>query len=154
MFTAQNIIDFAVRLEANGESVYRNAQGRTSDAAMDRLLEWTAEEERKHGEWFSSLREEIDADEDHHLIRDMNDTLVNEYFKDQSFSLKEIDFSTIESTEQMIEVFIEFEEDTILFYQLLESFISNGETINKLSRIIKEEQKHIQKLQEFLSTDS
>lgn len=154
MFTAQNIIDFAVRLEKNGETIYRNAQGLTSDAAMGELLEWAAEEERKHGEWFAALREEIDADEDHHLIEDMNKALVSEYFQDQSFSLKEVDFSKIESTEEMIEVFIEFEEDTILFYQMLESFTSDEETAKRLTQIIEEEQNHIQKLQTLLTKPS
>ena len=115
------------------------------------MLDWIADEERKHGEWFSQLKDQIETIESRQLSADMNDALVSEYFRDQSFSLREVDFSKIRSSEKLIEVFIEFEEDTILFYQMLESFISDDATVSKLGLIIREEKNHIRELKEYAS---
>jgi len=69
---------------------------------------------------------------------------------EQSFSLREVDFSAIKGARELIEVFIEFERDTILFYEMLESFIIDEEIGKKLNRIMDEEKVHISKLQELL----
>jgi rubrerythrin len=151
MFSAYEILDIAVKLEKNGEKVYREAMGQTGDIPLQKLLEWMADEEVKHAEWFSNLKSEVELDEDHHLIREMSGALVSDFVGDQTFSLKEVDFSAIKGTRELIEVFIEFEKDTILFYEMLESFINDEETGKKLNLIMDEEKAHISKLQELLS---
>jgi rubrerythrin len=150
MFSAYEILDIAVKLEKNGEKVYREAMGQTGDLALKELLKWMADEEVKHAEWFSELKGEVDINEDHRLIREMSGDLVSEFVGEQSFSLKDVDFSAIKDTRELIEVFIEFERDTILFYEMLESFIIDQETGEKLNRIMDEEKDHISKLQELL----
>jgi rubrerythrin len=150
MFSAYEILDIAVKLEKNGEKVYREAMGQTGDLALKELLKWMADEEVKHAEWFSELKGEVELNEDHRLIREMSGDLVSEFVGEQSFSLKDVDFSAIKDTRELIEVFIEFERDTILFYEMLESFIIDQETGEKLNRIMDEEKDHITKLQELL----
>ncbi len=150
MFTADDILDFAIQLERNGESVYREALARLEDTALCEWLEWAAGEEGQHAKRFGEIKDRIAADKDDPLIADMNDALVSEYFKDQTFSLKEADFSQMATTAEMIGVFIEFEEDTILFYQMLQSFVTDDPTVDMLDQIIGEEQNHIRSLREFL----
>ena len=150
MFSAYEIIDIAEKLEKNGEKVYREAIDRTEDPSLKELLKWMADEEVKHAEWFSELKSQVELNEDHHLIREMSGDLVSEFVGEQSFSLKEVDFSAIKDSRELIEVFIEFEWDTILFYEMLESFIIDEETSEKLNRIMDEEKDHISKLQELL----
>ena len=150
MFSAYEILDIAVKLEKNGEKVYREAIDQTGDLSLKELLKWMVDEEVKHAEWFSELKSEVELNEDHHLIREMSGDLVSEFVGEQSFSLKEVDFSAIKDTRELIEVFIEFERDTILFYEMLETFIIDEETGEKLNRIMDEEKTHISKLQELL----
>jgi rubrerythrin len=150
MFSAYEILDIAVKLEKNGEKVYREAMDQTGDLSLKELLKWMADEEVKHAEWFSDLKSEVELNEHHHLLREMSGNLVSEFVGEQSFSLKEVDFSAIKDSTELIEVFIEFERDTILFYEMLESFIIDKETGEKLNRIMDEEKTHISKLQEFL----
>lgn len=150
MFSAYEILDIAVKLEKNGEKVYREAMDQTGDPPLKELLKWMAGEEVKHAEWFSELKNEVELNEDHHLIKEMSGDLVSEFVGDQSFSLKDVDFSAIKDSRELIEVFIEFERDTILFYEMLESFIIDEETSEKLNRIMDEEKDHISKLQELL----
>ncbi|MCD4716190.1 MAG: rubrerythrin [Desulfobacterales bacterium] len=110
-----------------------------------------ADEEVKHAEWFSELKGKVELNEGHRLIREMSGDLVSKFVGEQSFSLKDVDFSAIKGTRELIEVFIEFERDTVLFYEMLESFIIDEETGEKLNRIVDEEKAHISKLQELLS---
>jgi len=150
MFSAYEILDIAIKLEKNGEKVYREAMDQTGDLSLKELLKWMADEEVKHAEWFSDLKSELELNEDHHLIREMSGDLVSEFVGEQSFSLKEVDFSAIKDSRELIEVFIEFERDTILFYEMLGSFIVDEETGEKLKRIMDEEKAHISKLQELI----
>lgn len=151
MFSAYEILDIAVKLEKNGEKVYREAIDQTGDLSLKELLKWMVDEEVKHAEWFSELKNEVELNEDHHLIKEMSGDLVSEFVGEQSFSLKDVDFSAIKDSRELIEVFIEFERDTILFYEMLESFIIDEETGEKLKRIIEEEKNHISKLQGLLT---
>lgn len=151
MFTLNDILDLAIRLEKNGEAVYRNACDHTGDPSLNQLLTLTAEEEVKHAQWFSNLKRNIQTGDDHHIMKEMNDALIDEYVGDQSFSLKEVDFSKIKTNNEMISVFIEFEKDTILFYEMLQSFIEDKETAKALDRIIGEEKQHIEKFKDKLN---
>lgn len=151
MFTLNDILDLAIRLEKNGETVYRNACHHTGDPSLNLLLTLAAEEELKHAQWFSNLKRNIQTDDDPHIMKEINDTLIDEFVGDQSFSLKEVDFSQINTIKKMISVFIEFEKDTILFYEMLQSFIEDKETSKGLDRIISEEKQHIEKFEDKLN---
>lgn len=48
---------------------------------------------------------------------------------------------------------IDFEKDTILFYELMKTFVKEKASQSTLNQIISEEKKHIQKL-EALESDS
>ncbi|MEJ2730861.1 MAG: ferritin family protein [Deltaproteobacteria bacterium] len=43
------ILDMAIQLEKNGESVYRNAVDKVKDPDLVSLLKWMADEEALHG---------------------------------------------------------------------------------------------------------
>ena len=150
MFSAYEILDIAVKLEKNGEKVYREAMEQAGDPALKELLDWMADEEVKHAEFFLELKGELELNKDHSLLKEMSGALVSEFVGDQSFSLREVDFSAIKDTRELIDVFIEFEKDTILFYEMLESIIADEKTGEKLKQIIAEEKNHISKLQGLL----
>ena len=154
MFTLHDILDLAIRLEKNGETVYRNACYIVDSISLNRILVATAEEEAKHAQWFSSLKHNIQTDADHPIMKEINDALIDEFVGDQSFSLKEVDFTQIKTIKDMIDIFIEFENDTILFYDMLKSFINDTETVKSLDRIINEEKDHIEKFRELLPNGS
>ena len=59
MFTAQDILDIAIRLENNGEKTYRDAQQHTPSANLKSLLGWIAQEEQNHARWFTGLKNRL-----------------------------------------------------------------------------------------------
>jgi rubrerythrin len=55
--------------------------------------------------------------------------------------------------EALIQLAIEFEKDSILFYEMIGSFIEDTETSEKLNEIIAEENRHIELLEDFQETE-
>jgi len=151
MFTAQDILEIAVRLENNGEKTYRVAGRRTSDPALRSLLEWMADQERSHAHWFGQLKARVVKGEDHHLMTELSRALVEDVIQGQVFSLQEVDFDAIETPDQMVRTFIGFEDDTIGFYEVLKTFIEDPDTALQMQRIIDEEKKHLAQFRQLLT---
>ena len=150
MFSIKEILDIAILLETNAEAVYRRAIKEVSKPGLASLLEWMAEEEVKHAKWFSNMKNAFASG----LKNPIGDEMSHELFKDllgkQTFSLKDTDFSQILGSSDLIAIFIEFEKDTVLFYEMLEPFIEDKDTLEQLKEIIAEENLHIERLQELL----
>jgi rubrerythrin len=79
----------------------------------------------------------------------MGHELFNEMLGDKNFSLKDVDFSSIEEIGDLIETFIEFEKDSIIFYEVLKPFVEDPVVREYLSKIIDEEKRHIELLKEI-----
>ena len=52
MFTMNEVVDLAVRIEVNGERVYRHATAAVSDPDIQNALTWLADQEAEHARWF------------------------------------------------------------------------------------------------------
>ena len=60
MFTTAEIIELAIRIEKNGENVYRNAQEKVPDLSIVTMLQQLADEEMEHSKWFADLKEKAE----------------------------------------------------------------------------------------------
>ena len=149
MFSISEVIDMAVQLERNGERIYRSALDNVKDAGLKQLLEWMADEENRHAKWFSALRGQSVILEDNEALKAMNRSLVDDFLGDQAFSLKDVDFSVVRNINELLAVFIEFEKDTILFYDILVAFMPDEQARENIRRIIAEEETHVEKLRTF-----
>ena len=149
MFSANEILDMAIKLEKNGEAVYRNAIEKVVKPEFIALLAWMADEEVKHADFFSNLKLDLETKDVNPFIEEMSRQLFDELLGDKNFSLKEIDFSKVENTEDMIAIFVEFEKDSVIFYKVLEPFVEDPVAREQLKEIIEEENRHIKHLQEF-----
>jgi rubrerythrin len=151
MFTAREILDLAIQLEENGEAVYREAARKASNPDISELLLWMAEEEVKHTRWFTELKQEIETRSLNPFMEEMSRKVFGGLLGDKSFSHREVNFSEVDRIEDLIHIFIEFEKDTVLFYETLIPFIEDNHTLQYITKIIAEENNHIQKLHELLS---
>ena len=154
MFLIHEILDLAIRLEKNGESVYRNAVDKASKPDLVSLLEWMAEEEVKHARWFSNLKQKVVTDSINPFMAEIGREIFGDMLGKKSFSHQEVDFSKVERVEDLIAVFIEFEKDTVLFYQTLKPFIEDKDTLTHLEEIIAEENNHIAMLHKLLEDEA
>lgn len=150
MFTLGEIIDLAVRIEANGQKAYRKAQKEVRDPALASILGWLADEEAEHEKWFPKLKEGVEEGLRDPKLEEMANGVLLGVLGDQAFSIDEADFSKVEDLGQLLELSVEFEKDTILFYEMLSAFIRDEPTLKGLARIIEEENRHVRLLQDFL----
>ena len=151
MFTAREILDLAIQLEENGEAVYREAAGQASNSDIRELLLWMAEEEVKHTRWFTELKQEIETRSNNPFMEEMSRKVFGGLLGDKSFSHRDVNFSEVDRIEDLINIFIEFEKDTVLFYETLIPFIEDNNTLRHVTKIIAEENNHIKKLHELLA---
>ena len=149
MFSAKEIIELAIKIEKNGEAVYRSAIEEVPNPELVPLLEWMADEEVKHANWFAELKHNLETKNENPFVEEMGHELFNEMLGDKNFSLKDVDFATIEEIDDLIETFIEFEKDSIIFYEVLKPFVEDPVVREYLNKIIDEEKQHIELLKEI-----
>ncbi|HSM74332.1 MAG TPA: ferritin family protein [Desulfobacterales bacterium] len=154
MFSIKEILDLAVQIEKNGEATYRQAARRITHPVLVPLLEWLADEEARHAAWFAE-KALVAADTfQTPVLEELNQGLLTQLVAGQSFSLEDADFTNMQTVAQLLAVSVAFEEDTVLFYEMLKPFIEDPATQAQLEAIIAEENRHIEKLQTFLESEA
>ena len=148
MFAIEDVIDLAIQIEENAEKVYRNAAEEISDPAFASLLQHLADEEIKHAKWFAELKQKVRKTTDDPQLVEMGKRILLGLLGDETFSLKDADFSKMDQIKDLLNLAVEFERDTVLFYEMIRSFIEAKETLDYLDAIIEEENSHIRILQE------
>ena len=119
-----------------------------STPSLEPVLVCLANEERDHAQWFEKLRRVAEEAEAGGESGEINGAALRSLVGDQKFSLAEVDLSEIDNTQELIELAVEHEKDTIIFYQMLQSFIASPETARELDEIIAQEDEHIKLLME------
>ena len=57
MFTRNDLLDIAVKMEENGKAVYDRALDEVKNKALKQVLQWMAQEEECHQKWFLQQKE-------------------------------------------------------------------------------------------------
>jgi len=149
MFSAAEIIDFAVQIEQNGENLCRELARKKIDPDLKTLLEWMAGQEAQHIEWFSDLKQKIKITGNFSRLEQFGKALLGDVLGDQTFSLRDADFSKIQNIKELLLLLIEFEQDTVLFYEMLRTVVEDKKTISLLEKIIVEENQHVIHIKDY-----
>ena len=115
MFSIREIIDMAIQLEKNAETFYRAAVAKMSTPSLEPVLICLANEESDHSQWFEKLKRVAQEAEAGGQGGEINSEALRSLVGDQKFSLAEVDLARIESVQELIELAIEHEKDTIIF---------------------------------------
>jgi len=153
MFSVQEILDIAIRIEKNGETFYRDAMRKVSSNSIASLLRWLADEEVEHCRVFVNLKESLHADVGNRQLEEMSGALLQNILGDQKFSLVDLNLAELSGVTKLLEHAIEFEHDTILFYEMMSGLIDDSATLACLETLLQEERKHVQVLQEHLEKE-
>jgi len=151
MFSALEVLKIAAKLEENGENFYRKAMALQQDPELLKVLEELAEDEAKHRKWFEDFQERLQDQPEDRWVQEISGDLLQSMVGDQSFSLQEVDPADLDSLEKVLDTAIEFEKDTILFYDMLRGFMDEGESEQALRQIIEEERLHVEVLEARLA---
>ena len=151
MFTSTEIFDLAIRIEENGEAFFRSAVKKIAEPSLKSLFEWLAEQEVKHKEWFTKRKDRAEMMIAPSDLEKAGSGILQDILGDQSFSLEEADLDHISSVREILDLAIEFERDTILFFEVILSLVVDAATEKELKEIIAEEKLHIELLREKIS---
>ncbi len=152
MFTASEIFDLAVQVEENGERFYRYALGRVKGDALKDLLGWLADQELQHRSAFLEIKGRI-ADEEKPApsVSALRREALRSAMGRHAFSLDELQIGSIRDEEEILRAAVQFEEDAILFFEFIASFVSDPDAFYTLGQIRAEELKHKLLLTEKMS---
>lgn len=146
MFTMDDLLEVAVKMEKNGEAVYRKSLKKIRQKALTDLLSWMAAEEAAHGRWFLEQKNRLALQPEEKALKEMIPEVLQDMMGENTLSLDEVEFDKISTPLELLNTFIEFEKETIRFYELLEMFIEAEEVHKGLKTIIQEEKTHVEKL--------
>jgi rubrerythrin len=149
MFSAAEIIDFAIQIEQNGENLCREAARGKVDPDLTFLLEWMAAQEAQHIRWFLDLRPKIRIAGNISRLEQFGKAFLGDVLGNQAFSLRDADFSKIQKVKELLLLLIEFEEDTVLFYEMLRTALEDKINMALLDKIIAEENQHVVQIKEY-----
>ena len=150
MFTLSDIIEIALQIEKNGESTYRRAQRKTSDPSLADLLGLLADEELEHQRWFAEFKSRVGNKPVDQNLEAMGRELFQNILGEKAFSLDEVDLSQVPDIQAVMRISAEFEQDTVVFYEMLEPFVEEPRSREDLRAIIEEEKRHVRDLQKRL----
>ncbi len=151
MFTINDICNIAMQIECNGEKTYKRASKETSEPQFASLFELMAEEERLHAKWFENIKSTQPVLPEQRELENMGRQLLQDMVKDQTFSLDLKQLARAEDSDDILEQFITFEQDTILFYDFLKGIVEDTATKKQLDTIIQEEYCHIEHIKEMVA---
>ncbi len=151
MFTIADVRNIAIQIEYNGEKTYRNASEKTADPEMAKIFSKMAEDEKNHAKWFESIQSTKVLTEEERDIEAVGRTILQEMVKNQTFSLEPNSLQKANNFEELLQLSAGFEQDTILFYEMLSGFIDDDETMQQLNKIITEERNHLEELHEMVN---
>lgn len=154
MFTMDDLLEMAVKMEKNGETVYRNALKKIRQKNLTDLLTWMAAEEAAHGQWFLDQKNRLSMKPEEKDLKKMIPRVLTDMMGEKTLSLDDVEFDRIATPLELLNTFIEFEKETIRFYELLEMFIEEEDVVEGLKKIIREEKTHVEKLNDMTDDSS
>jgi rubrerythrin len=149
MFSLAEVYELGIRIERNGEKFYRDALKQAWSKPLADMLNRLAEEEVKHVDFFVKRMDALKQKRENPFLDEMGTSMLKDILGNQTFSLNDTDVSKIKSVEELVALAIEFEKDTILFYEMIGSFMTEEEARRELEEIIKEEQRHVKLFESY-----
>lgn len=147
IFTAGDVIQFAIRIEENGEKFYRDAERTAKDEATKQLFKRLANEETAHGAIFQRMFEQPDVpfaereDYDGEYMSELRG------YVDGS-AVFEAGTTARGDTRSVLDCAIRRELNSVLYYEGLKEFVPR-EDVKVLDDIIAEERRHFAQLSEM-----
>ncbi len=152
MFTMDDLLEIAIKMEENAGSVYIRAAEKINHKELKSMLTWMAGQETSHVLWFADLKNKFSLEIDEADLKEMAPQALQDMIGEKTLSLEDVDFNKIKTVSKLLETFIYFENDTIMFYELLKMFIQEEKVLKGLKQIILEEKKHIKELKTMMSS--
>ena len=106
---------------------------------------------RHHGVLFTAINADRTLITEQAELETMSRSLLQDIVRNQPFSLEQQRLGQATSLEDLLLQSIEFETDTIGFYEFLAGFLDYPEAISQLNGIIEQERGHVRQIEQMLT---
>ncbi len=147
-FSPAEVMEMAVELEKRGMVFYQNLYENSRDVSSKEIFSFLQKEEERHFEYFTDMIKNLGEVPTHYEIMDETTEYLGAVIEGGVLGkvLKGVDLTGGDtSLLRALDVGIEVEKESIIFYQGMEPMIPEGK-IDILRQIILEEQRHFLKL--------
>ena len=156
-YNKNDIIEMAIKIEKRGYTFYNEASKKVDiSTSTKELFTQLRDEEVKHEETFRNLRNRLDQIQLKDEInwneeKDYIGSMVNERLFDSPEKVIQL-AKNAKSAEELIDHAIDFEKDTLHYFQSISKYLTESKAKAALEEIINEEISHIKRLKEFPRT--
>ena len=147
IFKETDVVQFAIRMEEDGELFYREVANRSEKFEVKKLFNELASEEADHKRTFEEFLLKVDSFEPPEDYPGEYMNYIHNYIDSNAIFSGDKETALAKSTNvaQVLEFAIQREIDSILYYNELKAFVPVDEHAT-LDMIIDEERKHFSKL--------
>ncbi|MCE5335109.1 MAG: ferritin family protein [Desulfobacteraceae bacterium] len=150
-FNAGEVFKIAIQIEENGKRFYEQSQRLFENAGVKSLFSDLARQEVEHKAKFESLKAQLPPEATTSTVWDPDNEL-DQYIKMMAdghvfVSGKDLEerLATIKNTKDALNLAIEFEKDSVLFFLSLED-VAGAKDQELIKSLVKEEQAHLKRL--------
>ena len=151
IFDARDVIQFAVRIEEDGEAFYRKVALAAQNKDLRDLFDFLADEEVQHKTLFGEMLSKMETLQPAETYDGEYAAYLSDYIDGKVIFTKEVQEDLISDTKGALSV-ITFamgrETDSILYYHEAKRFIAE-KYYDIIDKVIIEERKHFSKLSEL-----
>jgi rubrerythrin len=151
---ASDIIQFAIRIEEDGEIFYRKAALMMEDKRTGEIFNHLADEEVEHKKIFQDMLAKIGEYRPPESFQGEYLAYLRDYIDNKAVFTKDIknqQMSDVHDTLSAVSFAMQRELDSILYYQETKQFLSERHYVT-IDNIIEEERKHFASLAEIKKT--
>lgn len=153
-FNANEVLTMAVQIERNGQEFYKKASEAVDDAQVSTLLSDLATWESGHEIIFDSMRSDLEEEEKSSTAIDPDNeasmylkVMADDHVFKQRTGKPADELVSGKSTEEIIDLALKFEKDSLLFFLGLERLVSPRLGKDRVYKVIDEEISHINYLE-------
>lgn len=151
-FNAAEVFDIAIKIEENGKRFYDRSRELVKDPEVQKLFAELAQEEIKHKEKFTALKNQLPATTAAGTVFDPNNEL-DLYLKmmaDQHVFVSsagvDAQLAKIQNAADAVKMAVEFEKDSVIFFLTMQDATEEAQGKAFIGALVKEEQEHLRRL--------
>lgn len=149
LLNVSEILDFAVFIEQSGYRFYVESVKKFPDKKTVELFQYLADEEFKHEKYFANIKKDLPETV---MAGDAEyEAYMKDFCKTHSLGNPEVlekKISGISSFQEALDMALEFEKDSVVFFLELKAIIG-PEKGHLVEQVIQEELKHIRRILEY-----
>ena len=147
-FAASEIVEMGIQIEKNGRDFYNAICQKSKDPHAAEVFKLLAGEEEKHIGIFSSLLGKVQEHEPPQIYTDEYIAYMNALACEYVFTQKDKGLEIakgIKTDKQAVELGIDFEKDSIIFYEGMKKAVPEY-SLGVINELIRQEEIHLKKL--------